>query len=63
MRNQLGNMIDRPSIEQTINDAKYARMKFLRKNVRLFVCGSGFLGLFYAFAVVILSAGSTNHHQ
>ena len=30
----IGNM---PDVEQTITDAKYARMKFVRKNLRFFV--------------------------
>lgn len=42
------------SIEQIINDAKYARMEFVRKNLKLFIYGSSLLGLFCVSALALL---------
>jgi hypothetical protein len=60
MHNQLGNNLD---VEQLIKDARYARMKFVRKNFRFFVFGSGLLGVICAFAITLLSVGSVNRQQ
>jgi len=60
MSNQLGNS---PDLEQLIKDAKYARMEFVRKNFRFFAYGSGVLGLFCAFAIMVLAVGSANRYQ
>jgi len=60
MPNQLGYS---PDLEQLIKDAKYARMKFVRKNFRFFAYGSGLLGLLCAFAIMVLAVGTGNHYQ
>jgi hypothetical protein len=60
MSNQLGNS---PDLEQLIKDAKYARMEFVRKNLRFFAYGSSFLGLLCAFAITVLAVGSANRDQ
>ena len=52
-----------PDVEQVIKDAEYARVKFIRKNLRFFVYGSGLLGLFCAFAITVLAGASANRDQ
>ena len=51
-----------PDLEQLIKDAKYARMEFVRENLRVFAYGSGLLGLLCAFAIAVL-AGNANRYQ
>jgi hypothetical protein len=60
MPNQLGDSTD---LEQVIQDAKYARMEFIPKNIRSFAYGSSLLGLLCAFAITILAVGSANRDQ
>jgi len=52
-----------PDVEQLIKDARYARMKFVRKNLRFFVYGSGVVGLFCAFVMTVLAVGSAKQYQ
>ena len=60
MSNQLGDSTD---LEQVIQDAKYARLEFVRKNIRSFAYGSSLLGLICAFAITVLAVGSANRDQ
>ena len=53
MPNELHNSTD---LEQLIKDARYARMKFVRENFRVFAYGSSLLGLLCAFAITVLSS-------
>ena len=52
-----------PDLEQLIKDAKYARMEFVRKNLRFFAYGSGLLGLLCAFGITVLAVGNANRDQ
>jgi hypothetical protein len=52
-----------PDLEQLIRDAKYARIEFVRKNLRFFACGSGLLGLLCAFGITALAVGTANRDQ
>ena len=60
MSNQLG---DNPDLDQVIRDAKYARLEFVRKNIRSFAYGSSLLGLLCAFAIAVLVVGGANRDQ
>jgi hypothetical protein len=60
MHSQHRNIIDR---EQIINDAKYARMEFIRKNFRLFIYGSSLVGLFWVSALALLSVSSPHRQE
>jgi len=60
MQNQPGYILD---VEQLIKDARYARMKFVRENFRVFAYGSSLLGLLCAFAITVLLAGSANRYE
>ena len=60
MPNKFG---DSPDLEQVIRDAKYARMEFVRKNIRSFAYGSSLLGLLCAFAITALAVGSASRDQ
>ena len=60
MPNQLGDSTD---LEQVIKDAKYARMEFVRKNIRSFAYGTSVLGLLCAFAITIFAVGGANRDQ
>ena len=60
MPNELHNGTD---LEQLIKDARYARIKFVRENFRVFAYGSSLLGLLCAFAITVLLAGSANRYE
>jgi hypothetical protein len=60
MHSQHRNIID---YERIINDAKNARMEFVRKNFRLFIYGSSLLGLFCVSALALLSVSSPDRRE
>jgi hypothetical protein len=50
-------------IERRIEEAKYARMEFMRKNRGFFAYCYGLLGLLCAFAIAVLLVGGENRDQ
>ncbi len=60
--NQSGCLIDRADFELLANQAKHARMQFIRKGFRFFFLGCGSVGLFCVLAITLLSAASTDRN-